>query len=90
MTIWRKYEFRGRDANTNPFVDFGFVVSEGARLGLTSHLLRNPLWVDAAEQVIPTFRGYFEGQGCAKLRYKVLWEEGGPVDTPFDIGWQDM
>lgn len=90
MTIWRKYEFRGRDANGNPFVDFGFVVSDGARLALSSHLLRDPLWVDAAEQVIPTFKGYFEGQRFARLRYKVLWEGGGPVDTPWDEGWQDM
>ena len=90
MSIWRKYEFRGRDANDNPFVDFGFVVSADERLSLTSHLLRDPLWVEAVEQVIPTFKGYFEGRGFAKLRYKVLWEHGGPVDTPSDVGWRDM
>ena len=90
MTIWRTFEFRGRDANGNAFVDFGFVRLDGGRFGLSSHLLREPLWVEAAAHIIPTFKDYFEGQGFAKLRYKTLWEEGGPVDTPFEVGWQDM
>jgi hypothetical protein len=90
MTPWRRFEFRGRDVSDNPFVDFGFVVSDGGRFGLSSHLLRDPLWVDDAEQIIPAFRGYFTEQGFAKLRYKVLWEKGAPVDTPFEVGWQDM
>ena len=90
MTIWRKFEFRGRDVNDNPFVDFGFVAIDRARSALTSHLLREPLWVQAQDEVIPAFKGYYEGLGFSKLRYKILWDEGGPLDTPSDTGWQDM
>jgi hypothetical protein len=90
MKIWRKFEFRGRDINSNPFVDFGFVEVDGGRLGLTSHLLREPLWVDGEDDVMPAFKRYYEGQGLSNLRCKILWEKGGPVDTPFDVGWQDM
>jgi hypothetical protein len=90
MNIWRKFEFRGRDANGNPFVDFGFVDVAGERLALSSHMLREPLWVDGEDRVIAAFKGYYEGQGFSNLRYKVLWREGGPVDTPFAEGWQDI
>jgi hypothetical protein len=24
------------------------------------------------------------------MRYKVLWQEGAPVDAPFDEGWEDV
>jgi hypothetical protein len=90
MDIWRKFEFRGRDPNHNPFVDFGFVKVGEARLALSSHMLREPLWVESELLVIPTFKRYYEAQGFSNLRYKVLWTEGGPVDVPFDEGWQDM
>ena len=90
MNIWRKFEFRGRDANGNPCVDFGFVEVEGGRLALTSHMLREPLWVDGEDRVLATFKRYYEGQGFSHLRYKVLWQDGGPVDTPFEEGWQDI
>jgi hypothetical protein len=90
MNIWRKFEFRGRDPNDNPFVDFGFVQVEGGRLALSSHLLHEPLWVDHEARVIPTFKLCFEEKGFSKLRYKVLWKEGGPVDTPFEGGWEEM
>jgi hypothetical protein len=90
MEIWRRLEFRGRDPNHNPFVDFGFVTVEESRLALSSHLLREPLWVDSELLVIPAFKRYYEAQGFSKLRYKVLWTEKGPVDTPFDEGWQEM
>jgi hypothetical protein len=90
MNIWRKFEFRGRDANHNPFVDFGFVEVEGDRLALTSHMLRDPLWVAGEGDVIPAFKRYYEGEGFSDLRYKTLWAEEGPVDTPFEEGWQDM
>ena len=90
MQIWRKLEFRGRDANRNPFVDFAFIEVEGERWGLTSHMLREPLWVDSKDRIMPTFKRYYEGQGVSNLRYKVLWQEGGPVDTPFEEGWQDI
>ena len=40
MNLWRKFEFRGRDLNRNPFVDFGFVEVKEQRLALTSHMLR--------------------------------------------------
>jgi hypothetical protein len=90
MNIWRKFEFRGRDANGNPFVDFGFVDVAGERLALSSHMLREPLWVDGEDRVIAAFKRYYEGQGFSNLRYKVLWREGGPVDTPFAEGWQDI
>jgi hypothetical protein len=41
-------------------------------------------------QVIPTFKRYYEAQGFSNLRYKVLWKEDGPIDVPFDEGWQEM
>jgi hypothetical protein len=90
MNIWRKFEFRRRDPNHNPFVDFGFVEVKEARLALSSHMLREPLWVDSEPHVIPTFKRYYEAQGFSNLRYKVLWKEGGPVDVPVDEGWQEM
>jgi hypothetical protein len=90
MTIWRKFEFRGRDPNDNPFVDFGFVEVEDGRLALSSHMLREPLWVNHESRVIPTFKQYYEAKGFSKLRYKVLWQDGGPVDTPFEEGWEEM
>ena len=90
MSLWRAFEFRGRDANNNPFVDFGFVVIEGAHLALSSHLLREPLLVDSEWEVTSTFKRYYEAQGFAKLRYKVLWREGAPVDAPFEEGWEDL
>ena len=90
MVLWRTFEFRGRDPNDNPFVDFGFVEAGEKGLALSSHLLREPLRVANAPQVIPAFKGYYEAQGFSKLRYKVLWEDGEPVDTPFDAGWEDM
>jgi len=90
MNIWRKFEFRGRDPNDNPFVDFGFVEVRGERLALSSHLFREPLWVDSLLHVIPTFKRYYTAHGFSHLRYKVLWQEGGPVDVPFDEGWQEL
>jgi hypothetical protein len=89
MTIWRKLEFRGRDVNGNPFVDFGFVEAAGGQLILTSHLLREPLRVDGEDCVVPAFKHFYAEQGCSNLRYKVLWEHGSPIDTPFDEGWLD-
>jgi hypothetical protein len=89
MKIWRKLEFRGRDANGNPFVDFGFIEVAGEQLILTSHLLREPLRVNGEECVIPAFKHFYAGWGVSNLRYKVLWEKGGPVDTPFHEGWLD-
>jgi hypothetical protein len=35
MHLWRTFEFRGRDLNDNPFVDFGFVEVKEDRLALT-------------------------------------------------------
>jgi TonB family protein len=90
LNLWRAYEFRGLDPNHNPFVDFGFVEKEGARLALSSHMLHQPLWVDSAPHVVPTFKRYYEAQGFSNLRYKVLWQEEGPVDTPFNEGWEPM
>ncbi len=90
MTIWRKLESRGRDVNDNPFVDFGFVAIERAQLSLTSHLLRQALWVEAQDEGIPAFKGYYEGLGFSMLRYKILWDDGGPLDTASDVGWQDL
>jgi hypothetical protein len=90
MTLWRKFEFRGRDPNHNPFVDFGFVEVEEGHLALSSHMLREPLWVHSEDRVIPTFKGYYEGRAFAQLRYKVLWKEGAPIDTPFEEGWVEM
>ena len=90
MHLWRTFEFRGRDLNGNPFVDFGFVEVEEQRLALTSHMLQQPLWVDSAPHVLPTFKRYYEAQGFSKLRYKVLWQEGGPVDVPFAESWEDL
>jgi hypothetical protein len=90
MTLWRALEFRGRDPNDNPFVDFAFVEARGGRLALSSHMLREPLWVDEAPQVVPTFKRYYEAQGFSKLRCKVLWQDGGPVDAPFDEGWAEV
>jgi hypothetical protein len=87
---WRTYEFRGRDCHENPFVDFGFVEVKGADLGLSSHMLQETLWVDSASCVIPTFKRYYEAQGISKLRYKVLWQDGRPVDLPFAEGWEEM
>ena len=87
MNIWRKLEFRGRDVNGNPFVDFGFVEVVGEQLLLSSHLLREPLWVDGEDRVIPAFKHFYAGRGFSHLRYKVLWENGSPVDTPFHEGW---
>jgi hypothetical protein len=90
MNLWRRFEFRGRDPNHNPFVDFGFVEIDGDRLALSSHMLREPLWVDSEPQAMLAFKRYYEAQGFSELRYKVLWREGGPVDAPFDEGWEDL
>jgi hypothetical protein len=90
MNIWRKFEFRGRDRHQNPFVDFGFVEVEDGCLLLSSHMLREPLRVDRQKRVIPSFKRYYEAQGFSQLRYKVLWNEEGPVDTPSAQGWEDM
>jgi hypothetical protein len=90
MHLWRTFEFRGRDFNGNPFVDFGFVEVGEQRLALTSHMLQQPLWVDSAPHVLPTFKRYYEALGFSKLRYKVLWQKGGPVDVPFAEGWEDL
>jgi hypothetical protein len=90
MNIWRKFEFRGCDPNHNPFVDFGFVEVAADRLTLSSHMLHEPLWAGSEGQVIPTFKRYYEAKGFSNLRYKVLWREGGPVDVPFDEGWQEI
>jgi hypothetical protein len=89
MRIWRKLEFRGRDPLGNPFVDFGFVEAEGRRFALTSHLLREPLWVESEEAILPRFKQYFEAQGFTDLRCKVLWDDG-PVDSPFAAGWASL
>jgi hypothetical protein len=88
MQIWRKFEFRGRDPRGNPFVDFGFVEVDEMRFGLTSHMLRRPLWVGSVDEVLPSFKRYYEARGFTNLRYKVLWDETGPVDTPFEAGWE--
>jgi hypothetical protein len=90
MIPWRTFEFRGRDLNDNPFVDFGFVEVEERRLALSSHLLREPLWVEDGTQVMPTFKRYYEAQGFSKLRFKVLRQDGEPVDAPFEEGWEDL
>ena len=90
MNIWRKFEFRGRDVNGHPFVDFGVVEIEGDRLALTSHILREPLWVDNEAVVLPRFSRYYEARGFTHLRYKVLWDENGPVDTAFEEGWAHL
>ncbi len=90
MAIWRKFEFRGRDLHQNPFVDFGFVMVEAGYFLLSSHLLREPRRVDGQEQVIPAFKRYYEERGFSQLRYKILWTEEGPVDTPSAQGWEDM
>jgi hypothetical protein len=90
MPIWRKYEFRGRDPNDNPFVDFGFAEIEFGRLALSSHMLREPLWVEDEADVLPCFQRYYEARGFTRLRYKVLWDGNGPVDTPFEEGWQPL
>jgi hypothetical protein len=90
MKIWRKFEFRGRDPHDNPFLDFGFVESDGTQYALTSHMLREPLWTDGAPRVLPTFKAYFESRGFTHLRYKVLWADDGPVDTPFEEGWEHL
>jgi hypothetical protein len=90
MDLWRTFEFRGRDPNGNPFVDFGFVEVGEQGLALTSHMLRHPLWVDSAPDVLPTFKRYFEARGFSTLRYKVLWQDGGPGDVPFAEGWADL
>ena len=90
MTLWRTFEFRGRDPNDNPFVDFGFVEVEGGRLALSSHMLREPLWVDSEAAVLSCFQQYYEGRGFTHLRYKVLWDDNGPVDTPFEEGWANL
>jgi hypothetical protein len=90
MNIWRKFEFRGRDPQSNPFVDFGFVELEGSQFALTSHMLREPLRVDAEAGVLPAFQRYYESQGFTRLRHKVLWDGNGPVDAPFEEGWGDL
>jgi hypothetical protein len=90
MNLRRTIEFRGRDPYDNPFVDFGFVERQGEQLALSSHMLREPLRVDSEPQVMAAFKRYYEAQGFSKLRYKMLWQEGVPVDTPFDEGWEDM
>lgn len=51
-------------------------------------MLHQLWWVDSAPDVMPTFKRYYEAQGFSQLRYKVLWQEGGPVDTPFEEGWE--
>ena len=56
MKIWQKFEFRERDPNDNPFVDFGFVEVEGSRFALTSHMLREPLWAEDEDMVLPAFK----------------------------------
>lgn len=90
MNIWLKLEFRGRDPYHNPFVDFGFVEVKDGQLVVSSHLLRQPLWVDCEKRIIPTFRHYYEARGFSQLRYKVLWTAGAPVDTAVDEGWKEM
>ena len=67
MTLWRTYEFRGRDPNDNPFVDFGFVEVKATGLALTSHMLRQPLGVDGAAGVMggPPRRGMLERRATA-------------------------
>jgi hypothetical protein len=90
MTIWRKFEFRGRDPNDNPFVDFGFAEVESGRLALSSHMLREPLWVEDEAEVLPRFKQYYEARGFTRLQYKVLWYDNSPVDTPFEAGWQRL
>jgi hypothetical protein len=90
MNPWRTFEFRGRDPNDNPFVDFGFVEVTGGRLALSSHLLREPLGVEGEAHVLPRFKQYYEARGFTQLRYKILWDESGPVDTPFEEGWQQL
>lgn len=90
MKIWRKFEFRGRDPNDNAFLDFGFVETDGTRYALASHMLREPLWINSQPRVLPTFKAYFEDRGFTHLRYKVLWDDDGPVDTPFEEGWERL
>jgi len=90
MDLWRKFEFRGRDPQHNPFVDFAFVEIKGSQFGLTSHMLREPVWVEGEERVLPTLKQYYEGKGFSNLRYKVLWREDGPLDTPFEEGWEHV
>jgi hypothetical protein len=90
MQTWRKLEFRGRDPQGNPFVDFGFIAEDGGRFALTSHMLRTPLWAEDASQVLPCFKHYYAERGFSQLRYKVLWDEHGPVDTAFEEGWSDL
>jgi hypothetical protein len=77
MHLWRTYEFPGLGPTHDPFVDFGSVEEEGTRLALSNHVLRHPLRVDGAPQVMPTFKRYDEAQGISKRRYKVLWHGGG-------------
>jgi hypothetical protein len=90
MTVWRKFEFRGRDPNDNPFVDFGFAEVESGRLALSSHMLREPLWVEDEAEVLPSFKRYYEARGYTQLRYKLLWYDNSPVETPFEVGWQRL
>jgi hypothetical protein len=86
MHLGRTCEFRGLEPNPNPFVGFGLVEAEGTRLALSSHMLRQPLWVDGAPQAVPTLKPYYEAQGFSKRRYKVFWHEGGPMTPPLMRG----
>jgi hypothetical protein len=90
MYIWRKLEFRGRDPQDNPCVDFGFIALDGDHFVLTSHLIRDPLWVNSAEAVLAEFQRVYQARGFTHLRYKILWAEGQPVDTAFEEGWVSL
>jgi hypothetical protein len=85
MNLWRTFEFRGRDPNDNPFVDFGFVEVKEDRLALTSHMLRKPLWVDSTPQVMPTFKRYY-GARLLEAAIQGPLAGWGPVDAPLMRG----
>jgi len=90
LNPWRTYEFRGRDRNDTPFVDFGCVEVKETGLALSSHMLREASWVNSVSCVIPTFKRYYEAQGVSKLRSMLLWQDGRPVDLPFAEGWEEL
>ncbi|MBI4640681.1 MAG: hypothetical protein HY731_08305 [Candidatus Tectomicrobia bacterium] len=77
----KKYEIRGLDKNQNPFADFGFAEQTDDHYLFSSYIVKAPLHISKEGEIVQTFQQRYEEEGFSKIRYKVIWENGTPVEN---------
>ena len=83
-TVMRKYEFRGRDAHSNPCFNVVFVEQDAQAHYVSSHLLPQELPIDGLPGLLTVLRQWSTTAGFAQLRYRLIWEDGLPYPQSDD------